>query len=207
MTHGTVWRRQYGWVWRILLAGVLVPAAWAGGTPEEALVLIDPTRPDSLYIGNYYLNARNIPGANVLYMDPMAQNYPTFVEENLEAVFGMLANAGIREHIDYVVIAPASSYRVYAPGLVSDACAPVNHFSLSTVYTLWYNTAYILGGNMTSSRSNRYFGQDNAPLAFDSNILWRNGEPSGDDTGHKYFIGAYLGYTGTRAIRSRKPSR
>ena len=196
MTQRCTWGKRHGWA----LAAVLVaaPIAWGGGTPEDALLLIDPTRPDAMYVGNYYLHARDIPPVNVLYMDPMAADYWEFVDGNLDGVFGTLANTGIREQIDYVVVTPASGYRVYAPGLVSDGCAPINNFALSSVYTLWYPVEYILGGNMPSHRKNRYFGEDNAPLAFDSNILWKDGVPSSDGTGHKYFIGAYLGYTGER---------
>lgn len=196
MTQRSTWGKRHGWVLLAMLTAA--PAAWAGGTPEDVLLLIDPTRPDAMYVGNYYLHARDIPPVNVLYMDPMAVDYWTFAEDNLDALFGTLANTGVRAQIDYVVIAPGSGYRVYAAGLVSDLCSPVNHFSLSSVYTLWYPVEYILGGNMTHRRSNRYFGEDNAPLAFDSNILWKDGVPSGDGTGQKYFIGAYLGYTGER---------
>ncbi len=174
------------------------PVAWAGGTPEDALLLIDPARPDAMYIGNYYLHARQIPPTNALYLDPMAADYWAFAEDNLDAVFGQLANTGISEQIDYVVVMPASGYRVYAAGLVSDGCSPINNFALSSVYTLWYPVNFILAGNMNYSRKNRYFGEDNAPLAFDSNIVWKDGVPSGDGSGHKYFIGAYLGYTGER---------
>ncbi len=196
MTQRSTWGKRHGWA----LAAVLVaaPIAWGGGTPEDALLLIDPTRPDAMYVGNYYLHARDIPPVNVLYMDPMAADYWEFAEDNLDALFGQLANTGIREQIDYVVVMPASGYRMYAAGLVSDGCSPINHFSLSSVYTLWYPVEYILGGNMTHRRKNRYFGEDNAPLGFDSNIFWKDGVPSDDPAAHRYFIGAYLGYTGER---------
>jgi hypothetical protein len=196
MKQRGTWGSRHVWV----LAGALAATslAWAGGTPEDALLLIDPTRPDAMYVGNYYLHARDIPPVNAIYMDPLAADYWEFAEDNLDALFGTLANTGIREQIDYVVIAPSSGYRLYAAGLVNDPICPVNHFSLSSVYTLWYPVENILGGNMTAQRSNRYFGEDNTPLTFDSNILWKHGVPSSDGTGQKYFIGAYLGYTGER---------
>jgi hypothetical protein len=169
MTRRSARGKRHGWVLSAVLA--TASAAWAGGTPEDALVLIDPTRPDAMYVGNYYLHARDIPPVNAIYMDPMAPDYWAFVEDNLDALFGTLANTGIREQIDYIVLTPASGYRVYAAGLVSDGCSPINHFALSTVYTLWYPVEYILSGNMTYRRQNRYFGENNAPLAFDSNVI------------------------------------
>ena len=163
------------------------------------MLLIDPTRPDAMYVGNYYLFARNIPSVNALYMKPTAADYLTFVDENLPALFGDIANKGIRDHVDYIVIAPADSFYISAPGLVNCACsAPVSRFAISTCYTLWYNTPYILGGNMNCVRPSRYFGQDNEAWGFDSNITWKNGVPSTASDAHQYFIGASLGYTGER---------
>ena len=43
-------------------------AAWAGGTPEDALLLIDPTRPNAMYVGNHYLHARGIPPARLIFI-------------------------------------------------------------------------------------------------------------------------------------------
>ena len=170
----------------------------AGGTPEDAALIIDPSRADALYIGNYYLHARNIPPTNVLYADPTATDYVEFAADNLDALFGTLANRNITAQIDYVVLAPASDYRIYAAGWVRDDCSPVNHFSVTAGYTLWHQVPYILNGNMTSWRKNRYFGEDNAPLAFDYNTIWQDGEPDPTGNGHQYFISAYLGYTGER---------
>jgi hypothetical protein len=133
------------------LAGLLTPAAWAGGTPEEAFLLIDPTRTDAMYVGNYYLHARDIPSMNVLYMDPTAPDFVTFADDNIDALLGTLANLGIREHIDYIVVAPASSFYVYAPDLVIDGCSPVTRFSLSGAYTLVFLKERIFAGNLHST--------------------------------------------------------
>jgi hypothetical protein len=180
-----------------VLAGIVAPAAWAGGTPEEALLIIDPQRVDSMYVGNYYLDARDIPAGNVLYLDPTASNYYEFAEDNIDALDGTLANARIGEHIHYVIMPPASSFYVSIDSsLIYDGCAPVSRLALSSPYTLRFIKDGILGGSMLATRVNRYFGLDNTPYAFDSQIRWRDGEPSA--TGHRYYIGAYLGYTGER---------
>jgi hypothetical protein len=197
MTQRLSWSIGRGWGWLLVVAGLLAAPAWGGGTAEEAFLIVDPTRLDAMYVGNYYLNARDIPGVNVLYMDPTSPDYVTFAGDQRDALLGMLENRGIRDHVHYHVMPPASSFYVYAPGLITDGCSPVTRFSLSAVYTLIYNKSGILGG-MPSSRDNRYFGLDNTPYAFDSTIKWKDGVPSTDDKGHMYFIGAYLGYTGER---------
>ena len=177
-------------------AAAAAAPAWAGGTPEDVLLIVDPARTDAMYVANYYVNARDIPGVNVLYMAPTASNYPTFVAENLEGFYGTLENRGIRDHIHYVVMPPANSFYISAPGLVGDGCSPVNRFSLTGAYTLANLSASILAGTMNTTKANRYYGLDNTPYGFDATVRWRDGVPG--DQGQRYFIGAYLGYTGER---------
>src|SRR6516165_579357 len=54
----------------------------AGGTPENILILVNPANAESMYLGHYYQNARNIPASNVLYIDPTAVDYPTMAGTN-----------------------------------------------------------------------------------------------------------------------------
>ena len=173
-----------------------VPAAFAGGTPENMLVIIDPTNADSLYIGNYYKNARDIPDANVIYMAPGASNYTTFVEKNLPALFGSLANQGIEDHIDYIVVMPGAPFYVYAPGLISDECYSFSRFSISSVYTMAFIADEILTGDLTAVESNRFYPFTDNAWGFDSSYAWLLGTPSTWPNARRYFIGALLGYTG-----------
>ena len=76
-----------------------------GGSPENTIVLIDPTLNVSKYIGNYYKNARKIPERNIIYMDPSATNYDNFNSTNIDGLLGTLSNLNISDHIDYIVIA------------------------------------------------------------------------------------------------------
>lgn len=97
-----------------LAAAMLAPTAavQAGGVPENVLLIIDPSNTDSLYVGNYYKNARQVPDRNVIYMAPGAVDYPTFAQTSIDALFGSLANAAIDDHIDYVVVMPGAPFYV-----------------------------------------------------------------------------------------------
>ncbi len=186
-----------GATWALMLAAAAL-SAHAGGTPENAVLVVDPSRTDAMYIANYYMSARDIPAINVLYMDPTAPDYPTFADQNVDALFGTLTNLGILDHTDYIVLPPAASFYVSAPDLITDLCSPVRRLSISSAYTLAFIRDRILSTDMTSTRRNRYASDENVPLGFDSNILWRQGYPSDTGTGQYYFLGAYLGYTGAR---------
>src|SRR4051812_13178961 len=84
------------------IANVTLFAAtsFAGGTPENSVLVIDPTDAQSMYVGNYYKNARNIPDANVLYMRSAASDYATFVSTNQAAFNGSITQRGISDHAD-----------------------------------------------------------------------------------------------------------
>ena len=68
----------------------LVPPAFAGGSAENAVLIIDPSDATSMYVGNSYKNARNIPDSNVLYMNSKAINYSTFASTNQSAFTGSI---------------------------------------------------------------------------------------------------------------------
>jgi uncharacterized protein (TIGR03790 family) len=191
---GVIHRLIFG----LVAAGLLAPsAALAGGSPENVLLIIDPTSNDSLYVGNYYRDAREIPDCNVIYMAPGAADYSTFVNNNLAAVFGALANQNITNHIDYVVVTPGSQFYVSAPGLVSDSCYTVTRFSISAAYTSAFIASQILGG-VPSSTTNQYYRNADDARAFDSSVAWLGGVPSTNPAARRYFIGAMLGYSGTQ---------
>lgn len=168
--------------------------ALAGGTAENALLLIDPSSVDSMYIGNYYRNARNIPDANVLYLDPDAPNYTAFRATQLVGFLGELDQRRTLDHIDYVVVTPGNSFYVSAPGLVTDGCSPVTRFAMSSAYAMAYIVDDVLAGP-TQGLPNRYYSTTTTlPRGFESSISWLNGNPSTDATARRYFIGALLGY-------------
>ncbi|MCG3127090.1 MAG: hypothetical protein CHACPFDD_01948 [Phycisphaerae bacterium] len=177
----------------------LIPSvARAGGGPENALIMVDPTNVESMHVANYYRAAWNIPEQNVLYFNPNAANYATFAANNIPALMGFLDTSGITDHIDYVVVMPGGSFYVYAPGLISDSCSSVSRFSISGAYTGALISDEILGG-LPSNTRNRYSktASDEA-RAFDSSQSWDNGVPSSSVNARRYFIGAMLGYTGPR---------
>ena len=180
----------------VFLCVAAVPAA-AGGTGENALLVVDPTSSDALWAANHYRAARDIPACNVLYMDPSATNYQSFVDTNLEGLFGTLADRGIADHIDYIVVMPGTDYRLSASGLVSDSCASVNNFGIAGAYTMAFIPDEILAG-ATSSKVNMYSSHAQTIYPFDSETGWVYGAPGAGGGGKHYFLSSLLGYTGER---------
>lgn len=186
----------------VRIALFLAPAlastlALAGGSPERALLIINPGSAESMYLGNYYKDARNIPDANVLYIEPGPDQYADAAGPNgsIEGVLGALRNAGIADHIDYIILASTPTSFINAPGLVTDGCWPVARFSPSSVYTNAFIRQQILAGNNPSTGINHFYATG-APRAFSSQNAWLFGSPSTSPSAARYFIGAHLGYTG-----------
>ncbi len=179
-----------------ILAVLLGQSARAGGSAENAVVLIDPTDAVSVYVGHYYQAARNIPDCNVIYIDPAAGDWASHLEFQQAALLGTLESRGLDGFIDYVVVAPVAEFYVQAPpGLITDGCFPVNRFSLSSVYSFAFVGDQILSGGLPSSFRNHYFSLSNSAVAFDSETHWSFGSAVRDDSAPRYFIGAQLGCT------------
>ncbi len=187
--------------------GIVSPALWltlasaatahAGGGPENLLIIIDPSNANSMYVGNYYAQKRNVPPANILYLDPEAANYAEFVNGNQQGFLGTLAGRLIRDHIDFVLVTPGQSFYVPASGYCTDGCSPVNRFSMSSVFTMSQISNDILPGGVPSTSPNRYYSTSNSsPLAFDSNAKYFGGQESTSTSARSYFIGAMIGYDG-----------
>lgn len=184
-------------------------SAFAGGSPENILLIINPASAESMYLGNYYKNARNIPDRNVLYITPTSASetvtppvatYASFTSANkdLDGFTGYLANARLSDHIDFVVVAGTSGFFVDAPGYITDGCpGPVTRFSQSSVFAMAFLRNQILAGNMPVTTGNQYYSADpNLPRAFSSNTAYLGGTPSTSGSARRYYIGAQLGYTG-----------
>jgi uncharacterized protein (TIGR03790 family) len=176
-----------------LAAGLALPAL-AGG-PENTLLIIDPSSPVSLYLGNYYKNAHNLPDSSVLYLDPGAANHADFAATNLPALLGFLQNVGIADHTDFIVVAPGGDFFFPRSGPIDDGCSDVNRIAVASAYSMAFITDEVLAGTK-STLANGFFSNQTAPLAFDSNTAYFGGKASGDPKARRYFIGAMLGYTG-----------
>jgi hypothetical protein len=188
----------------VLSAG-LSPCALAGGSPESTLLIINPASAESMYLGNYYKQARGIPDCNVVYLDPAPASTPgnptyadfTGANSTLDAVLGQLKIARLDDHIDFIVVASGGNFFVSAPNYVVDGCWPVARFSQSTIFTMAYIKSQILAGNVASGLTNQYYSSSTTPQPFNSRTAWLGGNPSTSGSARRYFVCAQLGYTGS----------
>ncbi len=193
VVEGSLMRRSFG-----VAVGALALGGSALGTPESLVLILDPTNAESMYVGNYYKQARGVPDANVIYMTPGAVDFAAFAAFNIPALQATIAARGIEAQADYIVIMPGAPFYVDAPGLVNDTCSPVTRFSITGAYTLAYQADQTLAGGVPVLNANRFSSTSYTPARFDAELSYSQGEPSSNTNARQYYIGAMLGYTGTR---------
>lgn len=177
--------------------GLAAGQVHAGGGPENLVLIIHPANAESMYIGNYYKHARNVPDANVLYMDPWSVDFATLTSQKLAALTGTLANRGLADHIDYVLISPSPQFSVPIPGtLISSAGCPqqVTRIAISSAYTLAHLAPQINAGGQTVMRANQFFSTNDTAQAFSHSVKWLGGVPSGSASAEQYYVGCLLGH-------------
>ncbi len=181
----------------VITAALFTTLAFAGGSAENVLLLVDPARADALQVANHYVAVRNLPVQNILYLDPTAPGFGDIAAYQHEALRGKLVADGLRDHVDYIILAPPADFYVDAQGLVHGSCA-ISRFSLTTAYYLALMADEILAGGINFSFRNRYWSPGEDPYNFDSEVLWQDGGPSADGRGRYLYLSAMLGYTGER---------
>jgi hypothetical protein len=179
---------------RTSLALILAASALrAGGSPENVILIVDPANPESLYVANYYMDKRDIPRGNVIYMTPTVATYAQFNAAQAKGFLGMLQDLKLADHIDYVVLPSGGTFYTASSGTITDQCSPVTRFAAPTPYAL-VNQRVLLTSGTDSGLHNHYAGGNDTPRAFDSSLGWSFGQPN--PSGQHYFIGTMLGYTG-----------
>lgn len=180
----------------IFLAAGAAAAPQHGG--ERALLLVDPTNPDALHVANHYAALRDVPGANVVYLDPDAADYASLAAAQLRTMRGEVLQRGIEASVDFVVLAPSDSFFVAASGLLDDPCSPVHRLALPSAYGLFDYEALLLGpGTPSVQQPNTYSRTTWLAEGFRSELRWLGGLPSAAVNARRYYVPCSLGWLGT----------
>lgn len=180
---------------RTFLPALLFAGASFAQDAERALIVVDPDNAESRYVANYYRAARDVPGVNVLLLDPGASNYGAWATVQGPGYLGELENRGITDTIDFVLLPPGDDFIVSASGYVNDGCSPVNRFALASCFTLAHQSDAILAG-LSVSDSNHYRKNTFGSFGFESRNAYRFGDVSTAAAAERYVIGAMIGWTG-----------
>lgn len=198
--------------WRLatlLLAAVAawalsLPHAFAGGGPQNVAVLINSNDPDSLAVANCFIELRQIPAPNVIYVpwevDARATSAVKFRDQLMKPALAELAKRGVLPQIDYIAFSSGFPYLVDCARLW-----PGEAFPKTSRPTTSLTSAAYLYQFLTEERKEMFLGNVNlfyAPTvngrtssrAFSAAQGWG---PNGAaiDGGLKYYLSTALGVT------------
>jgi uncharacterized protein (TIGR03790 family) len=185
--------------------------AWAGGGPENVLLVVNSKSWQSRTVANHFAALRKIPDGNVLaipWKGPLNKeaSLQDFRKEILAPILNAVASRGLAGQIDYVV------YSCDFPEAI-DFSADTRGQTLGKPYdkmvasinglTYFYQKAIRGDLNLISLRSNQYMrradgvARDDRARGFRSWHGWGVGGAT-DDSGDRYMLSMMLGATTVR---------
>jgi uncharacterized protein (TIGR03790 family) len=138
----------------------MVESSFAGLGPQNIVVVVDDAIPESVTIGDYYVQRRNIPACNVFHLNNADLDTWTKVIDNLATPLKQyLADEGLTDQIDVVVLTPGLPYR--GGGSRSSTASLIYSEASDT----WQGTCYLGSVELF----NPYFGK---AMYYDYNVQY-----------------------------------
>ena len=202
----------------VLAVGVVsfVPRVWAGGGPENVLLVVNSNSESSKTIANYYLDLRKIPPNNVLYLDwkgslEIAQG-ENVRDKIIMPVLKALDDRHLAAQIDYIVYSSDFPWRVELRPIFPDHKFDAAFDPSASLTGATYLLPFIVGKNplIVEPGVNWYVPGPLAPnvaqctqlakvpsRGFHSRYLWdADGKRTTDPTkGQRYLLSTMLGVT------------
>ncbi len=109
-------------------------SAWAGGGPQNVLVVVNDNSLESMELGQYYQDQRGIPEKNICHIR-VSTNYNIdaagFTNTIRQPIADYIGTAGLSNQIDYIVFSRDIPYRVYM-GNSSNGLTSVMFYNMRT---------------------------------------------------------------------------
>ena len=203
----------------IVVLSLAARAAWAGGGPENVLVVVNANSDSSKTIANCYVQMRQIPAKNVVYLDwkgnvEWCYGKP-FVDGILKPTFAAITDRHLDLQIDYIVYSSDFPWRIYINTLYPDEKFPEAFNPVASITGGTYLSGYLRGDNpaIVMPTTNWYVPAprdenvvrckqlaDVPSRAFRSRYLWdKEGKRTRDASeGQRYVLSTMLGVTSGR---------
>ena len=181
---------------------------YGGGGPENVMLVVNGRSGSSMAIANYYRHLRNIPEANICYIDWGGSleviTIDAFRKKILGPILGVIDKRKLSSQIDYIVYSSDFPYAVKFGEEVASQSA--GKFTKGSITGLTYLAPLVMAkASYAGSRMNWYMRsvspggiQTKPTRGFRFERYWdRQGDVIGS-AGMRYVLSAMLGYTGGR---------
>jgi uncharacterized protein (TIGR03790 family) len=149
-------------IWLVIwLLSLGIGSAYAGGGPQNALVVVNENSTNSVFLGKEYARQRGIPERNILRIATVTTNnieLAQFTNEIRNPVEAYLVDTGLDNQVDYLIFAYDIPFRIY-----EGAFTDYRHASLtSAMFDQFYASpdAFVSGCNLAAGSVNDYAGTD-----------------------------------------------
>lgn len=146
-----------------LIAGCFAvsPIVFAGGGPQNVLVVVNQTSSNSIALGRYYLTQRGLHERQLLRIATTNErniSVAAFSNEIRGPIFTYLAESGLEDQIDYIVFSRDIPYRVFSGDYTNSRHAGLT----STMYYGFFasSNAFISGCNLATGSANAYAARE-----------------------------------------------
>jgi uncharacterized protein (TIGR03790 family) len=156
-------------LWLILLFLLrLGPLVYAGGSGLNVVVVVNQASTNSVELGNYYCERRQVPAQNLLRINWPGANttwtYSDFTNYLVNPLLGMLSSRQLTNQIDYVVLSMDIPFQVTqsgaASGVNSTTSALFYGFKPDLPAPFDYTSIGFPGCNLPYASSNSYAGTE-----------------------------------------------
>lgn len=186
-------------------AALVAAAAFAGGGPENVLLVVNPRGPKSKEVANHYIALRHIPANNVCYV-PMTPNANVitgidFREKLLKPILATIERRGLQEQIDQIVYSCDYPFQIDFTAMFPkpEPIPQLRPIASLTGATFLYSFVNKGDGNLIQLNTNFYFmPMEPGPFpthAFRHKYQWAPGSVRVDSGGMQYYLATQLGNT------------
>jgi uncharacterized protein (TIGR03790 family) len=186
-------------------AALIAATAFAGGGPENVLLVVNPRGPKSKEVANHYIALRHIPANNVCYL-PLAPNANVitgldFREKLLKPALATIERRGLQDQIDHIVYSCDYPFQIDFTAMFPKA-EPVPQLNpIASLTGATYLSSFVNKGdaNLIQLNTNFYFmPMEPGPFpsrAFRHKYQWAPGGTRVDAGGVQYYLATQLGST------------
>lgn len=200
----------------VLAATAAASCAWAGGGPENVLLLVNSNSLNSKTIANHYIALRNVPATNVVYVDWRGGlegcQGVYFAGQILQPAIDAIGERGLSAQIDYVVYSCDFPWKVSLQSLFPEAKFDALTHPWASTTSATYLWQYVRDKNpammlpvvnwyVSPSSGDNYIQCQKLDKAesrgFHATTFWTaNGSKTSDRSkGQSYLLSAMLGVT------------
>ncbi|MEM7314400.1 MAG: hypothetical protein AAF497_14730 [Planctomycetota bacterium] len=177
---------------------------YAGGGPENVFLVVNDRSWASRTVANHYIELRNIPTVNILYLSWAGSveraTVGDFREKILKPIISTIEKRGLVDQIDHIVYSSDFPYEID----FKDEMAGAGTFRSGSITGLTYLYQFVMdnGINEIEGITNWYANTStdlDSTVGFESSREWKSSTRGAAlSKGRKYFLSTMLGYTSGR---------